>query len=56
LHIKIKSAEKWPTRGASFYIGLLAQLAKGQLSLWDGAASVGHPSTFSFKLLLLQNH
>jgi len=35
---------------------LLAHLAKGQLSLWDGAASIVRPSTFSFKWLLLQNH
>jgi len=34
---------------------LLAHLAKGQLSLWDGAASVARLSTFSFKWLL-QNH
>jgi len=35
---------------------LLAHLAKGKVSLWDGAASVVRPSTFSFKRLLLQNH
>jgi len=31
-------------------------MAEDQLSLWDGAASVVRPSTFSFKRLLLQNH
>jgi len=30
-------------------IEFLAHLAEGQLSLWDGAASVVRPSTFSFK-------
>jgi len=36
---------------------LLAHLAKGQLSVWDGAASVVQRSiTFSFERLLLQIH
>jgi len=43
------------------FLLILAHLAEGHESLWDGAASVRHSvvrlaSTFFFKQLLLQNH